>query len=128
MHLEQKRFATRLGRALREARERASLTQEEVAERVGLAVEILGRVERGSMLPSAPTLRELCRVLRMDADALLWLDREGAAPVSPLDDFPQLPWLVETLRRMGVTRLGIMSDTASAELRDLDSPLEERLE
>jgi len=128
MHLEKKRFATHLGKSLREARERAVLTQEEVADRVGLATEVLGRLERGSMLPSVPTLRELCRVLRVDPNTLLGLDMEMDEPLSALDDFPELPWLVGALRRMGVAQLGVVSGTTSAVLRYTESPFDESFE
>ncbi len=44
-----------LGERFAEARRRAELTQEQVAERVGCAVETIGRLERGVQVP--PLLR-----------------------------------------------------------------------
>ena len=52
-----KKLATRLGECARAARQRLNLTQEDVAERIGIATEVYGRLERGNMLPSVPTFR-----------------------------------------------------------------------
>jgi transcriptional regulator with XRE-family HTH domain len=111
-----------MGKVLREARHRASLTQADVAERIGLATEVLGRAERGHMLPSVPSLRRLCRVLRVDANTLLGLDIDKAplwleAPEPEADDLPELRRLVRTLRQMDAAQLTVVSCTANALLR-----------
>jgi transcriptional regulator with XRE-family HTH domain len=49
-----------LGDAARAARLRLGLTQAEVAKKVGLKSGVYGRVERGMMMPSVPTLRRIC--------------------------------------------------------------------
>ena len=59
-HKTQVKLARHLGKTARAARLLAKLTQADVAERVGIATEVYGRLERGAMLPSAPTLRKLC--------------------------------------------------------------------
>ncbi|HYO68715.1 MAG TPA: helix-turn-helix transcriptional regulator, partial [Archangium sp.] len=64
-------LARQIGAVAREARTRAGITQEEAAERVGIATEVYGRMERGNMLPSLPTLMKLCRALGIDANPLL---------------------------------------------------------
>ncbi|MGZ3460668.1 MAG: helix-turn-helix domain-containing protein, partial [Archangium sp.] len=48
-----------LGEVARAARERLGLTQAQVAQRVGLAHGVYGRIERGDMMPSVPSLRRL---------------------------------------------------------------------
>lgn len=121
-HNERQRLAAHMGRVLREARQRASLTQADVAERIGLATEVLGRTERGHMLPSVPSLRRLCRVLRIDANALLGLDIDKAplwleAPEPEAGELPELRRLVRTLRRMDADQLAVVSCTANALLR-----------
>jgi transcriptional regulator with XRE-family HTH domain len=63
-----------LGDAAREARLRAGLTQADVAERIGVATEVYGRLERGLLMPSVPTLRRLCLALHLAADKLLALN------------------------------------------------------
>ncbi|WP_257459432.1 helix-turn-helix domain-containing protein [Archangium lipolyticum] len=65
----------RLARAIREtlrtARESAALTQEEMARRLGLGSSTYGRLERGTLSPGLPTLRQLSQVLCLSLDALL---------------------------------------------------------
>ena len=67
-----------LGAAVRTARVRAGLTQEDVAERIGMASEVYGRMERGQMLPRVENLRRLCLVLNVPPHELLGL--ESMAP------------------------------------------------
>lgn len=50
---------TRLAYALREMRERAGLSQEELAHRAGITVTALGRTERGRVNPTWTTLRSI---------------------------------------------------------------------
>ncbi|QRN97175.1 helix-turn-helix transcriptional regulator [Archangium violaceum] len=65
----------RLARAIREtlrtARESAALTQEEMARRLGLGSSTYGRLERGTLSPGLPTLRQLSQVLCLSLDTLL---------------------------------------------------------
>ena len=49
-----------LGDAARAARLRLGLTQAEMAKKVGLKTAVHGRVERGGMTPSVPSLRRMC--------------------------------------------------------------------
>ena len=65
------KLAQLIGRNARVARGALGLTQSEIAERVGLATEVYGRLERGSMLPSVPTLVKLADVLQVKAGQLL---------------------------------------------------------
>lgn len=53
---------------IRKARAEHGLTQAEVAERVGLSVELYGRMERGLMLPSAKTFKALYLTLGVSLD------------------------------------------------------------
>ena len=78
-----KRLATNIGEACRAARAKAGLTQEDVADRVGIATEVYGRLERGNMTPSVPTLRKVCLVLELSADAALAIDKEARLPPRP---------------------------------------------
>jgi transcriptional regulator with XRE-family HTH domain len=76
-------LATTLGRELRSARLSRGWTQAEVAERVGVAVEVYGRLERGMAVPRASTLVRLASVLEVSTDVLLGLivrQAEGADP------------------------------------------------
>jgi transcriptional regulator with XRE-family HTH domain len=62
-----------LGEAAKAARLRLGLTQAQVAVKVGLRPGVYGRVERGHMMPSVPTLRRLCGTLGVSSDELLSL-------------------------------------------------------
>lgn len=78
-------LARHLGTVARAARQELGLTQEEVAERLGVAAEVYARIERGRALPRVTNLRNLCCVLRVDAGALLGTAKGGgsALPAEP---------------------------------------------
>ena len=69
------------GARVRALREKRSLSQQELADMVGLHLSQLGRIERGSHAPSAVTLLALARALRATTDALLRGDRSGEEPL-----------------------------------------------
>ena len=64
-------FAASLGKAVRAARHRAHLTQEQVAEVIELPPLAYGRLERGLLVPSVQTLVRLSQLLRAPTDVLL---------------------------------------------------------
>jgi transcriptional regulator with XRE-family HTH domain len=104
-----------LGEMARAARLRLGLTQEEVANRVGLAQSVYGRIERGKMMPSVPTLRKLCLVLDISSEVLLslgHLDGEGAAPdaasTPELGEHPELSRIVHLLHDWPPKRLALL--------------------
>lgn len=67
-----------IGRAAREARTQLHLTQAEVADALGMAPEVYGRIERGEFMPSVITLVNVATVLRVTPDQLLgWSERQG---------------------------------------------------
>jgi transcriptional regulator with XRE-family HTH domain len=76
-----------LGKTARAARRRLGLTQAQVAQRLEMAVGVYGRIERGGMSPSLPTLLRLCRVLKVDANELLGF----SSPTPPPWFAPQRP-------------------------------------
>jgi len=94
-----KKLATRLGESARAARQRLNLTQEDVAERIGIATEVYGRLERGNMLPSVPTFRKLCAVLGLSADEALGLASESPVTWAPTPPPPEASEPAE-LRRL----------------------------
>jgi len=63
IQIRERRLPATIGQGARLARARAGLTQAEVAEAIGTAVDIYGRIERGVMLPSVPTLMRMCLAL-----------------------------------------------------------------
>ena len=119
VHKTKAKLALHIGAVAREARTKAKMTQEEAAERVGIATEVYGRLERGNMLPSLPTLVKLCRALAIDANPLLgfassqppaWL-----VPETPPDgELPTLRRLLRAARRLEPRQLSALSVVAGA--------------
>ncbi|GAB4562344.1 MAG: hypothetical protein Tsb0020_10570 [Haliangiales bacterium] len=62
-----------IGAGVRRARYALELTQQSVADRVGLSVQFYGRIERGTALPSVEALKRLTVALNVSADELLSL-------------------------------------------------------
>ena len=60
-----------LGKRVREVRRQMSLTQEQLAEMVGISASFLGHIERGSRVASIETLVALCNELRVTPQYLL---------------------------------------------------------
>ncbi|KFE69437.1 helix-turn-helix domain-containing protein [Hyalangium minutum] len=79
--LPRAKIATQLGTAARQARHHLRLTQAEVAEQTGIALEVYGRIERGVLLPSLQTFVALCRVLEADPRLLLGFLEASSLPV-----------------------------------------------
>jgi transcriptional regulator with XRE-family HTH domain len=119
----EKRLATTVGEGARQARMRAGLTQADVAERIGVATEVYGRMERGKMLPSVPTLLRLSVVLRSGPDELMGMASRNSSPEeSPwahevpagLDDTPEMRRLLRGLRRLRRPQIKLMHLVATA--------------
>src|SRR5258708_39791527 len=116
-----RRLAVTIGAAARSARVRARLTQADVAERVGIASEVYGRLERGHMLPSVQTLRKLCDVLQVSADVALGRHSESLpaasswAAESPPAYEPAQDWrrLLRRLRGLSPRKIRLLSLLAS---------------
>ncbi|MCY1018302.1 helix-turn-helix domain-containing protein [Pyxidicoccus sp. MSG2] len=120
-------LASMLGAASRAARVRMGLTQADVAERIGMASEVYGRLERGHMLPSVQNLRRLCVVLHVPPHELLGLGEDLSAPPPAKDkaapnvankaredDTPEMRRLMRNLRKLSPVQLKLMNLVASA--------------
>jgi transcriptional regulator with XRE-family HTH domain len=96
------RFANELGAAAREARLRMGLTQAEVADRIGIAMEVYGRIERGVLLPSIQTFLGMCHVLEADPRVLLGLTEPGSVsgPQQRPEDAPHVRRLTLLAREL----------------------------
>jgi transcriptional regulator with XRE-family HTH domain len=102
-----------LGDAARAARLRLGLTQAEVAKKVRLKSGVYGRVERGAMVPSVPTLRRICDTLAISSDALLSLGtqaHEAKAPTPPpgAGEHPELSRIIHILQGWPPERLALL--------------------
>lgn len=60
-----------LGSRIRAVRRQQSLTQEHLAEKVGISASFLGHIERGTRVASLETLVSLCNVLNVAPEYLL---------------------------------------------------------
>lgn len=60
-----------LGQRIRTIRRQSKLTQEELAEKVGISASFMGHIERGSRVASLETLVALCNTLRVSPQVLL---------------------------------------------------------
>jgi transcriptional regulator with XRE-family HTH domain len=104
------KLAVRIGAAAREARKRAKLTQEDVAERLGIAPEVYGRMERGITTPSVPTLKKICQALGVKASSLLavetmTLPARSASRQAKQEDSPEIRKLLRRLRTLEKSQL-----------------------
>ncbi|WP_239015408.1 helix-turn-helix domain-containing protein [Archangium violaceum] len=106
-----------LGNAARAARLRKGLSQAQVAQSAELATAVYGRIERGAMMPSLPTVQRLCRALEVDANTLLGF----SSPTPPAwftlprsKDRPAVHELLRTARRMRPRQLRALRGVAHA--------------
>jgi transcriptional regulator with XRE-family HTH domain len=60
-----------LGKNIKKAREKAGLTQEQVAEKAGIHVSYVSRIERGKVNPSYDILENLAKVLKVKSSDFL---------------------------------------------------------
>jgi transcriptional regulator with XRE-family HTH domain len=92
------RLAAGLGRRARLARRARSMTQADVADRLGVTTEFYARIERGNALPSVTTLARLVDTLDLELDAIIARAAGGELPRAepPCDPLP----LRRVLRRL----------------------------
>lgn len=117
----EKPLSSILGLAVRNARVRAGLTQEDVAERIGMASEVYGRMERGQMLPRVENLRRLCLVLNVPPHELLGLDPSEFQGTFSLEQFKpraddtiDMRRLLRRMRKLTPTQVKLLSQIAGA--------------
>ena len=76
LHYEELKFRRQIAEALAAARQRAGLTQAELAELVGTAQPAIARLESGSAgVPSLPFLARVARALGLRVTVALEADR-----------------------------------------------------
>jgi transcriptional regulator with XRE-family HTH domain len=61
------RLRVLVGRRIREIRKERHLTQQTLAEKVGVSQNMIGCIERGTRFPSPETFERLSQVLKVDA-------------------------------------------------------------
>jgi transcriptional regulator with XRE-family HTH domain len=120
----EKPLASTLGAVARAARMRAGLTQEDVAERIGMASEVYGRMERGQMLPRVENLRRMCIVLNVAPHELLGLEALGGDASFPWEEFKprsddtaDVRRLLRRMRKLSSNQVKLLSLIAGAMVR-----------
>ena len=68
---EEKRLAGRLGKRIAAARLNADMTQQQLAELLGVGDEAVSRIERGAVMLTMPKLFDIAEALRLRVDELL---------------------------------------------------------
>ncbi|CAM4543397.1 helix-turn-helix domain-containing protein [Myxococcus xanthus] len=107
-------LATHLGSIVRLAREQMSLTQVQVAERVGMNSVVYSRIERGRMIPSVETLRSLCIELMVSPEDLMGLtESPGSGSHTRPDDDVTLRRLLFLARKLDASKLDALVRVAT---------------
>ena len=75
----QRKLTQAVGASIAAARERAGLTQDQVADMLGVGPQAVSRVERGTVIPNAVRLYELAEVFDCRVDELLISASDRAA-------------------------------------------------
>ena len=77
----QRKLAKSLGAAIASMRERAGLTQEQVAHSLGVGGQAVSRIERGAVMPTLPRLFELADVFGCRVDELILRSSDRGADI-----------------------------------------------
>ena len=78
----QRKLAKSLGAAIAARRERAGLTQDQVAQSLGVGNQAVSRLERGAVMPTLPRIFELADVFGCGVDELLLGASDRGADIS----------------------------------------------
>ena len=97
---EKKEINIQIGSAIRDARERAGLTQEQFGELVSLGTKNVSDIERGVAGITVSTLKRICEKLSISSDSIL-----GIVPISSpkittrLGSFPPCSSAMDSISR-----------------------------
>ncbi|MBQ7389558.1 MAG: helix-turn-helix transcriptional regulator [Clostridia bacterium] len=88
------------GAKLKDLRKQAGMTQQQLADKLGITKSVVSYYELSERTPSPEVLKELALIFRVSADYLLGIDRTKTIDVSDLsdDDVKLLLITIETLR------------------------------
>lgn len=88
---EKKEINIQIGEQIRQAREHAKLTQEQLAETVGVTAQYISDLERGMVGVSIATLKKLCIALKVTSDQILFAKPDGDKLAILIDKCAALP-------------------------------------
>lgn len=99
------------GARVRTVRRQIGLTQEELAEQVGISASFLGHIERGTRVASLETLVALCNTLNISPMYLLQASLQGS------EEGYQFPTDISTEERAAVNRILHLAEEAARGLK-----------
>lgn len=105
-----------IGQRIRKFRKAHRLSQEELAERVGISVTHMSHIETGNTKLSLPVLVDMAGVLGVHTDDLLF-DTASSAQVAAADA------ILQTLNGCSAQQLRIIEDIVVATKRSLEQHL-----
>lgn len=85
------------GELLREKRKELNITQEELAERAGIGLQTIGRIERGAVQPKLGQVRRIFSVLGLNLDAI---DEKGDERLTAWECLNRIELYVGELRKI----------------------------
>lgn len=88
------------GTKLKELRKQSGMTQQQLAEKLGITKSVVSYYELSERTPSPEVLRDLALIFRVSTDYLLGIERAKTIDVSELsdDDIKLLLVTIETLK------------------------------
>lgn len=69
--IEQVRLKLQIGGTIKERRKNQSISQEMLAERIGITRQSVARIENGTHFPSIPSLIKITQTLEISTDTIL---------------------------------------------------------
>ena len=104
------------GQRIRKFRKAHQLSQEELAERIGISTTHMSHIETGNTKLSLPVLVSLATALEVSADDLLF-DNTAATRNSVIDD------LLSLLENCSISQIKILKDIVKAAKTSMDKHL-----
>ena len=77
-------FLQRLPQMIRDKRKELSISQEKLAELVGVTTSFVGQVERGESLPSVETLFAFVQCLNLDVNSLFFGEVDSSREIDEI--------------------------------------------
>ena len=84
---------------MRELRGARGMTQQVLAERAGVSVEYVSRLERERLSPTLDGLERIARGLAIEPSALLWPSRDAPKPRTADEVLGQVAEVISAFRR-----------------------------
>ncbi len=102
-----------IGQRIRKVRKARGLSQEKLAEKVGISTTHMSHIETANMKMSLPTFVELASVLEVRTDELLYDDR-------PEDRSTSIAYITELLDDCTIQQVRIIEDIVKATKESLN--------